>query len=164
MYKRQGFVGSNVAKVIAAAGHHVTVTGRNRYLAPIGKDHQGRNYRTNFRRADIRDAGRISQLCIGQDVVIHSAARSSPFDSLSELESVNVKGTENVIDGCMASNVSRLVHISSTSIFFDFKSNLEVSDSCDLPKKFSCGYAESKALAEQKIMDCLLYTSPSPRD
>ena len=92
-----GFVGSNVAKVIAAAGHHVTVTGRNRYLAPIGKDHQGRNYRTNFRRADLRDAGRISQLCIGQDVVIHSAARSSPFDSLSELESVNVKGTENVI-------------------------------------------------------------------
>ena len=141
-----GFVGSEVATTLAAAGHNVTVTGRNRYAAPRGK-------RITFRRADIRNKKEIVAICGGQDFVIHAAADTSPSATASKLHQVNVVGTENVIAGCVEHQVKRMVHVSSTAIHFAFQDAFDIRDDSPLPVKFACGYAESKAIAEQKVME-----------
>lgn len=138
-----GFIGAGLARAFARAGHDVTSTGRNKYLAPVG---------TRFVPADLCDREQIVALCRGQQVVIHSAAESSIAKSYEELEPINVGGTENVIQGCLKHGVSRLVHISSTSVLFSGKDDLNIPDDRPLPEKYFCGYAKSKAVAEQRVV------------
>lgn len=138
-----GFVGSNVAKALANAGHRVTVLGRNRYAAPKNCD---------FNRIDLRQPNDVIAACQGQNIVIHSAAESSPFRTYAELAPTNVDGTKNIIKACLHQNVERLIHISSTSIFFEFKDAFDIDDSQPLPTQFACGYAQTKAEAEQQVI------------
>ncbi len=137
-----GFVGRRVAAILAEAGHDVTATGRNRYLAPI---------HVPFVRADIRNAGEIAELCRNQSVVIHCASNTSPWASYDRLAETNVGGTENVIAGCSRHGVSRLVHVSSTSVQFGFRDAFDISENDNLPRKFACGYAETKHAAEAAV-------------
>ncbi|MEM7474197.1 MAG: NAD-dependent epimerase/dehydratase family protein, partial [Planctomycetota bacterium] len=144
-----GFVGSEVAKTLSSLGHQVTMTGRNRYSAPRESDCLA------FRRANLLDKRNIVDLCAGQDYVIHTAANTSPSATTEELYPANVEGTENIIAGCLEHGVKRLVHISSTAIYFDFQDRFDISDDHPLPKQFACGYAESKALAEQRVLEAV---------
>ncbi|MEL7497867.1 MAG: NAD-dependent epimerase/dehydratase family protein [Planctomycetota bacterium] len=139
-----GFIGSRVALAFSQSGHTVTTTGRNRYLAPPG---------IGFRRADLRDAEQAIELCRGQDVVIHAAAEASIGKTYRQLEPINVIGTENVIQGCLQHNVQRLVHISSTAVLFEARDDLNIDDARNLPARFFNGYAESKAVAEQRVIE-----------
>ena len=137
-----GFVGSHVAATLALAGQQVTGTGRNPYLAPR---------QIQFQKADIRDREAVIQLCRDQDFVIHSAVKASPWESAAALYDVNVQGTQNVIDGCLQHEIKRLVHLSSTSIHFDFRDSFDVQDDAPLPPTPCCGYAETKRAAEQLV-------------
>lgn len=138
-----GFIGAGIAQAFARAGHDVTSTGRNKYLAPQD---------TCFVAVDLRDREQVVELCRGQQVVIHAAAESSIAKSYEELAPINVGGTENIIQGCLKQGVSRLVHISSTSVLFSGKDDLNIPDDRPLPEKYFCGYAESKAVAEQRVV------------
>lgn len=138
-----GFVGSHVAATLAACGHKVTAAGRNRYLAPRG---------TLFRRVDLRDHQSVTDLCEGQDFVIHSAAHASPSLNAKQLWPTNVVGTQNVIDGCLKHDVKRLVHISSTAHQFSFRDAMDIREDDPPPRKWSCGYAETKAAAEELVV------------
>jgi nucleoside-diphosphate-sugar epimerase/glyoxylase-like metal-dependent hydrolase (beta-lactamase superfamily II) len=138
-----GFVGSNVARALADAGHTVTAIGRNRYAAASN---------CNFTRVDLRNENQVLQACENQTVVIHSAAESSPYRTYADLSPTNVQGTENVINACLQQNVKRLIHISSTSIFFEYKDAIDIDDSQPPAEKFACGYAQTKAEAEQLVL------------
>src|SRR5205085_2353087 len=52
------------------------------------------------------------------DVVVHAAARSSPWGSRREFERQNVGATRNIIDYCNAHGRPRLVFISSSSVYY----------------------------------------------
>jgi nucleoside-diphosphate-sugar epimerase/glyoxylase-like metal-dependent hydrolase (beta-lactamase superfamily II) len=143
-----GFVGRNIARVLADVGHDVTTTGRNRYAAPAN---------CQFIRADLRDRNQVLNASQGQQIVIHSAAESSPFRTYAELEPTNVQGTENIIEACLQNHVERLIQISSTSIYFEFKDDFGIDDSRPLPNSFACGYAQSKAEAERRVLHAVDY-------
>jgi nucleoside-diphosphate-sugar epimerase/glyoxylase-like metal-dependent hydrolase (beta-lactamase superfamily II) len=130
---------------LAAAGHDVTGTGRNRYRA------SGRTASVRFIEANIRDREQMLQLCRGQDLVYHVAALSTPWESTRLLHDVNVGGTRNVVEGCLRHGVQRLVHVSSTAIFFDFRDRFAIADDEPLPLRFVSPYAASKAAAERMV-------------
>jgi nucleoside-diphosphate-sugar epimerase len=52
------------------------------------------------------------------DVVVHCAARSSPWGSATAFERANVDATRNVIDFCERVGRPRLVHVSTTAVFY----------------------------------------------
>lgn len=144
-----GFVGSSLAALLVAAGHRVTVCGRNQYRYPtVSRD-------GSFVEADLTDRPTVRDLCRNQDIVYHAGARSSPWGTRSEFTAANIEGTQNVVDGCLQFAVPRLVHVSSTAIFFDFRDKLQICDGSPLPSRFCCDYAHSKAEAEKIVQQAV---------
>ncbi|MCZ6603218.1 MAG: NAD-dependent epimerase/dehydratase family protein [Planctomycetota bacterium] len=145
-----GFVGSHLARALADAGQSVICTGRNRL-----KTHRIRHPRITFVEADIRDSQAIRQLCRRAEIVYHTAALSSPWGRRGHFHSINVEGTRNVVEGCQHEGVRRLVHVSSTAIFFDFQDRLDRLDSDPLPLRASSAYAETKLRAERVVSEAV---------
>lgn len=89
--------------------------------------------------------------CEGQEMVFHCGALSSLWGSYNDFYESNVTGTRNVIKGCVANGVERLIHVSTPSIYFDFADRYHIAESTPLPRKAANWYAETKRLAEQEI-------------
>lgn len=102
-------------------------------------------------KGDIRDYKSVLKAVRGADYVYHLAActLSSP-KYRKEVFGINVGGTENVMKACLASDVKKVVNVSSSSVFgfsrdrkmLDEKANLDFRDNL---------YAQSKKLAEDKV-------------
>lgn len=141
-----GFVGSTVAELLAEAGQKVTVTGRNRY-----KSSRLWHPKIDFVESDIRDPSSVNTICLEHDVVIHAAAFAATWGDAEKFHSVNVQGTQNIVDSCRNRPNVRVVHVSSTAIHFEFCDKQGVREDAVLPKQFACEYAKSKAEAESVI-------------
>jgi nucleoside-diphosphate-sugar epimerase len=75
----------------------------------------------DVKQCDITDLEKL-QDCIKQsDLVIHCAAFAAPFGSKKQFFNTNVLGTENVFQAAKNSSVSRIIAISSASIFDGMK-------------------------------------------
>jgi nucleoside-diphosphate-sugar epimerase len=140
-----GFVGLAIVRQLAAMGVKTTVVGRHRYPAA---EEAGALCLVG----DIRDRKFLLQAGRGHDTVFHVAAKAGIWGSRESYYSVNVQGTENVIDTCMANGIRTLVHTSTPSVVFD-GIDLQGRDET-LPYSLNplCYYAESKILAEKKIL------------
>ncbi|HLX32882.1 MAG TPA: NAD-dependent epimerase/dehydratase family protein [Gaiellaceae bacterium] len=86
----RGFIAGQVVGALAEAGHEVVC---------------------DF--VDVRDGEALIRAFAGAEAVCHVAALYSFTAPASEIEAVNVGGTENVIAACRAAGVRRLLHTSS---------------------------------------------------
>jgi nucleoside-diphosphate-sugar epimerase len=89
-----GFLGLHLARRLLADGHDVQEL-----------------------RGDIRDRDRVRELVTGADVVVHAAAALPIQASRDSIRSVNVAGTENVLQEARDAGVQRVVFISSTAVY-----------------------------------------------
>lgn len=141
-----GFVGSHLSRCLAEAGHDITATGRNRY-----RTHRILHPKISFLRGDIRQADEVNRWCENQDLVFHCAAMTTPWGDPKRIVETNVRGTENVIAGCLQQGVSRLVYVSSTSLFFNGTDLVDHQDDAPYPSRDACSYSASKRQSEQII-------------
>jgi len=139
-----GFLGSGITKELIRNGFNVTVIGRKKYfhLPPSVKILQG----------DIRDYEFVKKSSINIDVVFHVAALAGIWGKKDEFLNINVKGTENIIKGCQANSVPKIVFTSSPSVVFGHSSLEGVDESAPYPHKYLCEYPHAKALAEKMIL------------
>ncbi|MFY0680739.1 MAG: NAD(P)-dependent oxidoreductase [Thalassovita sp.] len=84
------------------------------------------------------------------EAVVHCAALSSPFGPASAFQSTNVLGTKSVLDFARSRAVKRFVFISSPSIYFAPRDQLNVPEDMPLPPAFT-PYAQSKSAAEELV-------------
>lgn len=141
-----GFLGGATARRIQQLGHHVVGLGRNEAL--------GRELQANgieFLSGDLTDEAYVARAIEGMDIVIHTAALSSPWGREEQFYKSNVVGTRHVIGGACKAGIKRLVHISTPSLYFRFNERLNVRESDALPTKFVNAYAATKYQAEQLI-------------
>lgn len=145
-----GFLGRYIVEQLVARGDRVRSFGRGEYpeLAALGVD---------VVRGDICDAEAVAAACRGMECVFHTAAlpgigvHSEPFFA------TNVSGTRNVIAGCRAHGVSRLVFTSSPSLTFAGVDQQGVDEST--PTGFEwlsrnrCYYSLTKIAAERAVLD-----------
>lgn len=103
-------------------------------------------------RGDIRDAAAVSSAVEGADAVVHLAARVSVVGDWDAFESVNVSGTQNVLDAARAHGVSRLVHVSSPSVAHFGEPLVGADADAADPKRAHGHYARSKAMAERLVL------------
>ena len=103
-----GFLGSHLARRLAAGGHAVTVLRRASSKTNALED-------ADVRHAigDVGDAPSVRRATRGQDVVIHAAAGVTGSAARPASYEINVAGTRNVVDACLGARVDRLVHVSS---------------------------------------------------
>ncbi len=140
-----GFLGSAVARRLAARGDRVISFSRGEHpvLARLGVKHI---------RGDIADSGTLERAFRGVEVVHHTAAKPPPWGPLSDYRRTNVTGTAQVIAACRRCGVKRLIHTSTPSVVFNGRDLEGVDESAPYPSRWHSPYAETKAIAEQQVI------------
>jgi nucleoside-diphosphate-sugar epimerase len=132
-----GMLGGHTAHALAARGDAVTVL--QRHPAHLGLPEV---------LADVTDPRAVGSAVVGQDAVIHLAAKvnvTGPWDAYLR---ANVLGTRTVVEACRRAEVPRLVHVSSPAVAHAGSSIVGEGAAPADPEHARGPYARSKALAE----------------
>ncbi|MFC1812973.1 NAD-dependent epimerase/dehydratase family protein, partial [Thermodesulfobacteriota bacterium] len=103
-------------------------------------------------QGDISDRIAVEAACRDMDLIFHVAAKPGIWGDYDTYYQTNVVGTQNVVAGCNAHSVSRLVYTSSPSVVFDGTDMEGVDESVPYPKDYHAHYPKTKAIAEQYIV------------
>jgi NAD+-dependent farnesol dehydrogenase len=102
-----GFLGKNVARALAAAGHSLRV------LARPSSDLSGLPEAIEVARGDVTDAASMTAAAAGCDAVLHMAALVKMWvPDRGQFDAVNIGGIRNALAAARAAN-ARLVYTSS---------------------------------------------------
>lgn len=104
-------------------------------------------------RASLADRCATVEACRNIDIVYHVASVAGIWGPWQHFHSVNVLGTQNIIEGCRQHGVGRLIYTSSPSVTFDGSAQNGVDESVPYPARWLCHYPHTKALAEQQVLD-----------
>lgn len=140
-----GFVGKAIVRQLLSRDIECIVLGRHRYpeVEELG---------ATCVVGDIRDAAWVRQMLAGVDTVFHVAALAGIWGKWNDYFSINVQGTHNVIAGCRAQQVERLVYTSTPSVVFGGNDIEGGDERLPYPQKFLCHYAKSKVMAEREVL------------
>lgn len=140
-----GFLGRYIVERLVAKGDFVRVLGRHHYpeLDKLGVE---------TIQADIRDREETTKACRNIDIVFHVASRVGHWGKWEEFYDINFVGTKNVVEGCKAHNVHRLVYTSSPSVVFHESDLCGVDETYPYPARYKSHYAETKAMAEKYVI------------
>lgn len=111
-------------------------------------------------QGDVRDINTTEHALKGADCVIHCAAKIdiwtySDDQDASELESINVGGTENLLRTCVRLGVHKFIHVSSFEVYTGYETIYYATEST-LPntKWFLFGPSgKTKKVAERKVRE-----------
>lgn len=98
----------------------------------------------------LEDKEFVNDLMNDTEIIIHSAALSSPWGKYDDFYKANILSTENIVKAAKKNEVRRIVHISTPSIYFDYKDHFNIKEDF-LPKEFVNHYASTKYEAEKVI-------------
>ncbi|MBP7759291.1 MAG: NAD(P)-dependent oxidoreductase [Alphaproteobacteria bacterium] len=146
-----GGLGRNLCAHLLSHGFTVRATGRNKIA---GESLAGKN--CTFISADLFDASSLPALVKDCDAVIHCAALSSPWGSLADFKSANVTVTQNLVEACIRNKVRRFVHVSTSSVYFNFKDRLGIKETDIVASPFANHYASTKYEAELEVQKAAL--------
>ncbi len=140
-----GCLGLNLTLRLLEQGTEVIALGRNEAIARIIR--QAGAY---FINVDLRDKEKLKKVIPQQaQTIFHCAALSSPWGRYQDFYAANVLGTQHVIEN--TAETTRLVHVSSPSIYFDFSERHNIKEHELLPKKPANHYVKTKLMAEALI-------------
>ena len=141
-----GFLGAAIVKRLVERGDQVT---------SFSRTHHPKLDSWNVRQiqGDIRDKEAVNRACKGTDIVFHAAAKAGIWGPYREYHSINVTGTENIINACLTANRSSLIHTSSPSVVFDGTDMEGVDESVPYPDSYTAHYPKTKALAERSVVN-----------
>ncbi len=138
-----GFIGARtVDALLERCGSEVVFSGRRQ---PADDTFQRRGAR--FVGGDLAEAAFANRLTQGVDAIVHCAGLAGTWGAYADYHRANVVATDNLLRAARANRASRFVHLSSPSIYFDFKDQFDLHEDF-LPARFSNAYARSKYEAE----------------
>ncbi len=142
-----GFLGQKLVQRLAQEeGVVVTATGRRTSV-----DFSYASEKVVFVQACLELREEAERVVQGHDVVFHCAALSAPWGSWRSFYNSNVKATSYLLDACEKYAVSRVVHVSTPSVYVDSQNKWGVHENTRFPKKFVNRYAASKYMAEECV-------------
>ena len=141
-----GHIGANLVRSLLAQGRPVRAL-VHRNVRPL----EGLDIEIVY--GDICDPETLHRAFHGADVVYHLAARVSILKhDQALLESVNVIGTRNVVEACLACGVRRLVHFSSVHALTQEPLDTPLDETRPYVESGDCPpYSLSKANAEKEV-------------
>lgn len=104
-----GYFGSLLMKRMQRRGYECSVFDLN--------DADDRPAEVPLIRGDIRDYDTVRRACEGIDVVHHNVAQVPLAKNRGLFESVNIRGTENLLKACLDAGVGKVVYTSSSAVF-----------------------------------------------
>lgn len=95
--------------------------------------------------------GQLADPAFRPDVVIHAAARATPWGSARDYQRDNVDATAHVLDYCRAQGHPRLVYVSSSSVFYQDGAQRGLTEASPIGPRFVNRYAATKAEGERLV-------------
>lgn len=145
-----GFLGMRTAFLLQERGYTVVGIGRNKE-----KGNKLTQQNIGFFQGDLTNYNQVQNVFESADVVVHCAALSSPWGKYESFYKANVTATQHVVQACLKHEVSRLIHISTPSLYFNHNERTNVKEEDKLPRQFVNHYAETKWLAEQVVQNAV---------
>jgi nucleoside-diphosphate-sugar epimerase len=140
-----GFLGKAIVSRLIKRGYLVRSLARNFYpeLEKMGVDQiQG----------DISNIDNVARACEGRTIVYHVAAKPPPWGRYEDYHQINVIGTQNIIDTCLAQDQLRLIYTSTPSVVNNGKDIEGADESLRYPERFNAHYSKTKAIAEKLVV------------
>ncbi len=135
-----GLLGTNLTRELIAQGARVRVL-----VHPASTSTSLDGLALDAVVGDIKDADDVKRACQGIDFVYHCAAITDVRASTELTWSVNLQGTENIIDACLDEGVQRLLFVGSASSFQFGSLERPGDEGGDYPKDYrGIDYMESK--------------------
>lgn len=145
-----GFIGSYILRLLIDRGYTNVLAVRRPHsrmdlVVPVIEQVQ-------WVEVDMLDCLGIYDLLKGVDAVIHAAAMVSfGRKDAGLLMKVNVEGTANLVNAALENQISKMVHVSSISVF-SRKSGLKIDEETGFDYNVpNTGYAISKYRAEMEV-------------
>jgi nucleoside-diphosphate-sugar epimerase len=102
-------------------------------------------------RGDLEDRRALEEGAAGCEVAFHCAAKVDDWGEPEEFERLNVFGTQNTLDACIAAGVRRFVHAGTEAALSAGQPLVNVTENAPLRPDSPILYAASKARAEQRV-------------
>lgn len=140
-----GFLGRHLTVSLLAQGHKVWNFSR--------QDHPAlKTLGVETICGDLKNRAEVESAFRGMDAVFHVASRVGIWGDYEDFYRTNVIGTENVIQACRASSITKLVYTSTPSVVFDARDICGADETKPYSNKFHGNYAKTKTIAEQMVL------------
>jgi len=138
-----GFIGAATARRLAARpGRAVIGTGRRPAVTGVT---------VAYRQLRLAADEDLDSALAGVDHIVHCAGVAGTWGGEKEYYEGNVSATERLMAAARRQGVERFVFLSSPSIYFAYRHQLNLSEA-DIPKKLCGPYARTKHVAEQRVL------------
>ena len=146
-----GFIGSYIIKYLLKRGYHNLIAlKRKQSRMDLVQDPE---QKIQWIEGDLMDEYCYQEALEKADYVIHAAAFIG-FDPAArkKMYALNIQGTANLVNHCLAKNIKKFVHISSTAAIGRFKKEQEIDEDSEWQKSiFNSHYAITKHLSEMEV-------------
>ena len=105
-----GFIGSHLVRALLARGDDVRVTVR-----AASRDEALAGLEVERVTADLGDRAALRRAARGVERAFHVAGTTNLRMDPEQLRRINVEGTRNVLEACLAAGVERAIHVSSVA-------------------------------------------------
>ena len=139
-----GFIGQRLLEHLSQRGYGVYGVGRRK--APSFK------FPVTYLESSDYSSLKFKSFLNNIDVVVHCAGKAGTWGDYDDYFQANFVLTKQLVDSCVEAGVSRFINISSPSIYFQLKDQLDIEETF-VPKKFFNAYAETKYLAEEYVQN-----------
>ena len=85
------------------------------------------------------------------DVVVHCAARSSPWGTAKDFERQNVEATRNVLAFCRAAGSPHLIYVSTSAVLYRNEHQYAMDETTPPAERFLNHYARTKFAGEELV-------------
>jgi nucleoside-diphosphate-sugar epimerase len=141
-----GGIGRALVPLLASRGLEVVASGRN---GEAGRALAGPNVR--FEPLDLV-GGDIDPLVAGARIVVHLAARSSPWGPKERFHADNVVATARLVEAAARAGATRFVYASTPAIFSERRHRLGLRNGAAPAARPANPYALTKLQAERMVM------------
>jgi dihydroflavonol-4-reductase len=145
-----GVLGSNLLRELLKRGYAVTAMSEDGKASPTIDD-----LPINKIGGNLLNSSDILNATKGMDAVIHCAASTSMFPARSEIvNKVNIGGTQNIIDACLANQVKRLIYVGTANSFGSGTlENLGTEKNPYNAFHYGLDYMDSKYKAQELVLE-----------
>lgn len=139
-----GFVGGAAARALIKDGHDVMAMSRSSKSDDIIRQWGGKPTRCDLETVTETDIGEA-------DIVLHCAAFVESWGPKDAWYTVNVLGTQKMLDVSQAANVKRFIHIGTEAAIIYGQALNNADESVPLAPDSPYPYCATKAQAEQRV-------------
>ncbi len=102
----------------------------------------------------LHEESKLHEALVGQDAVLHNAAKASGWGTWLDFYQTNVLGTQCVLEGCKQFGIQHLVYTSTPSVVHQGRTPVIGGNEINTPyaAHFSAHYPHTKKLAEQAVL------------